>query len=122
MVVRTWRRYFLMWRAAAGRARPRNDRRRYRNGVFPQPCLGNGAPLLVFAALVVATHPRSDLLADRADADVGFLATLHFAERGLFRTRGRCVYRFGAALGYPVPRSARIFDFFPRGNVRAQLG
>src|SRR5262245_2313403 len=111
MAGRTWKRCFSTWRAAAGRARPPNDTGRYWNGVFAQSCRRNGATLLVSAALVLAAHSRPDLLADRADADVGFSTDLYFAERRIFRAGQRRVHRRGPTVGYPVSWSARVLDF-----------
>ena len=71
-------------------------------------------------ALVLAAHARPDLLAGRADADVGLSAALRFAERRLLRAGRRHVHRRGAAVGHPVPRPARVFDLVSRGDVRAQ--
>ena len=91
MDARRWKRCSSTWRAAAG-ARPRNDRPRasscpsaasrsasntaFRGAASPPWCA-----LLVSAALVLAARARPDLLADRADADVGLPAALCDAER-----------------------------------------
>src|ERR1019366_3326824 len=118
---RRWKTCFSTWRAGAGSiARRRNERPRFRRRIFRQSRGRHGAALLVSAALVLAAHPRPDLLADRADADVGLPAALRLAECRLLRARRRRVHRLGAALGYPVPRPARIFDLVSGGNVRAQ--
>src|SRR6476660_5384259 len=90
MAARHWKKCSLTLRADGDKARPRNEQeprdhpRRYRCELLAQPRLRHGAALLVPAAFVVATHSRSDLLADGADADVGFSAALHFTERGIF--------------------------------------
>src|SRR6478672_136068 len=98
---RRLKKYSSMWRAAGGAARPYDDRQRYRYGIFIQSRCRDGSALLVSVTVVVAAHSRSDLLANRANADVGFSAGLHFAERRIFCSRQRSVHRLGAAMGYP---------------------
>src|SRR5664280_3756515 len=88
---------------------------------FHQSRARHGAALLVSAALVLAARARPDLLADGADADVGLPATLRVAERRAVRAHQRRVHRRGAVVGYSIPRSARIFDFVPGGDVRCLL-
>src|SRR4051812_7172554 len=68
-----WKKCFWMWRADAS-ARPRDERRR--GDVFAAPRRRDGAALLVSVALVLRAADRADLLADRADADVGLSADL----------------------------------------------
>src|SRR6202043_2290408 len=63
----------------------------------------DGAALLVSLALLLAAYDRADLLAGRADADLGLLAALRGAKRRLFCTRGRHFHRRGAAMGHPLP-------------------
>ena len=119
---RRWRRCSSTSRAdAANIARPRNDRQRQRPRFFRQSRRRHGAALLVSAALVLAARARPDLLADGADADVGLPAALRDAERRVVRARDRRVHRRGAAVGYSVPRPARIFDFVPGGDVRRTI-
>src|SRR5664280_1004550 len=122
MDARPWRKCSSTWRADARTiARPRNDRQRQRPRPFHQSRARHGAALLVSAALVLAARARPDLLADGADADVGLPATLRVAERRAVRAPQRRVHRRGAIVGYSIPRSARIFDFVPGGDVRCLL-
>ena len=50
----------------------------------------------------------------------GFLQVYVSQNAGFFAQRRRRLHRRGAAVGYSVPRPARLFDFVSRGNVRAQ--
>src|SRR5580704_4081235 len=127
-----WKRCFSMWRAAAPMsARPPNERAARR---APRPRARPFAPavtllatdrrndraLLVSVTLIVAAAPGIDLLAGGADADVGLSAALHRSERRLLRPRRRHLHRRRAAVGYPVPRPARLLGLVPRGDVVAQ--
>src|SRR5665213_4262235 len=102
--------------AAAATARRRDDQQRRRPRLLVQPRALHGAPLLVFAALVLAARARPDLLADRADADVGLPAALRVAERRAVRAHGRSFHRRGAAVGYSIPRPARLLDLISGGD------
>src|SRR5882757_10542904 len=73
----------------------------------------DGAAPLVSAQLVLATRARPDLLAGRADADVGLPAAVRLAELRLLHESGRHLHRRGDAVGHSVPRPARILDFVP---------
>ena len=68
----------------------------------------------------LAAPDRADLLAGRADADVGLPADLSRRAGEHVRARRRRAHRRGAAVGHPVPRAARILDLVPRGDVCAQ--
>src|SRR4026209_1517480 len=109
-----------MWRAAGVTRRRRNEHAR--SLLLPKPYRRDDPPLLVSLALVVAAHPRPDLLARGADADVGLPPALRLAECELLRASRRRLHRRSAAVGHPVPRPARLFDLLPRGNVLAQHG
>src|SRR5947209_4053476 len=112
MAAAIWRRCSSTSPAApAKRGRPRDD-----GAIAGTRCVlaasrrCNGAPPLVSAQLVLAARARSDLLAGRADADVGLSATIRLAELGLLHEGGRHFHRGGDAVGHPVPRSARLLD------------
>src|SRR3954470_17677706 len=112
-----WKKCFWMWRADAS-ARPRDERRR--GDVFAAPRRRDGAALLVSVALVLRAADRADLLADRADADVGLSADLPRRADQPLCARRRRVDRRRDAVGRPVPRAARLLDLVPRRNVVAQ--
>src|SRR3954451_10175982 len=119
-----WKRYFSTSRAAP-RMRPRDewrDPRRCRRDhhVLARACCRDGAALLVPVALVLRAVDRTDLLADRADADVGLPADLSRRPVEHAGARGRRVHRRSTALGYPVPRPARVLGLVSRRDVRAQ--
>src|SRR5258706_8337345 len=80
----------------------------------------DGAAPLVSAQLVLAARARPDLLACRADADVGLPAAVRLAELQLLHESGWHLHRRGDAVGHSVPRPARILDLIPRGDVCAQ--
>ncbi len=102
-------------------ARPRNERAcRKRVCLFAAARRRDDAALLVSVALVVAAADRACLLADSANGHLGLPAILHRAERRLLRARRRHLHRRRAALGYFVPRPARLFDFVHGGDVGAQ--
>src|SRR6185437_671088 len=114
MAVKRWKKFSSTLRAAAAdNTRPRNEQSGHRSWFLAQPRRRDGAPLLVSAALVLAAHSRSRLLADGADADVGLFAALRVAKRRVLRARRRRVHRFRAAMGHPVPRPTRVFDLIP---------
>src|SRR5664279_2223835 len=101
MAAKRWKKSSSTWRAvAATNTRRCHERRRHRRRFFTQSRRRDGATLLVPAALVLAAHSRPDLLAGRADADVGLPAALRIAECRLLRARRRRVYRLGAAVGH----------------------
>src|SRR5665811_1484726 len=123
MGARPWKTCFSTWRAGAGSiARRRNERPRYRRRIFRQSRCRHGAALLVSAALVLAAHSRSDLLAGRADADVGLPAALRVAECRLLRARRRRVHRLGAAVGHSVPRQLGFSISFLEEMYARNLG
>src|SRR3974390_499334 len=100
---RRWKRGVSTWRAG-GRpiVRSRNEQQRRRCELLAQPRQRDGTALLVPAALVLAAHSRPNLLADRADANVGLPAALRDAERRSVRAGRRRVHRRGAVVGYPL--------------------
>src|SRR3954454_17330565 len=102
-----WKKCFSMWRADAS-ARPRNER--HRGDVFAAPRRRDGAALLVSVALVLRAPDRADLLADRADADVGLPADLSRRADQPLCTRRRRTHRRRDAVGCPVSRTARLLD------------
>src|ERR1700730_11136457 len=88
--------------------------------VFRRSGLGDAAALSLSAAQLVATHPGADLLADLADADLGFHEPVSLPQQqlclpGLWRAARR-----GYAVGRLVPRPARPDDVVPRGDVGPQ--
>src|SRR5947208_17086200 len=113
-----WRKCFSMSRAGAI-ARRRNERARAA-GVLAAPCGRDGAALLVSVALVVRAADRADLLADRADADVGLPANLSRWPGEPLCARRRRAGRRGDAVGHSVSRAARILHLVSRRDVRAQ--
>src|ERR1041385_7168016 len=80
------RRCFSMSRADAS-VRPRNERSGA--GVLAAPRYRDGAALLVSVALVLRAADRADLLAGRADADVGIPADLSRRTNQPLRPRRR---------------------------------
>src|SRR3954454_8789488 len=122
MAAAIWRRCSSTSLAApAKRGRPRDDGAiAGARCVLAAPSRRNGAPPLVSAQLILAAGARPDLLAGGADADVGLSATVRVAELRFLHEGGRYIHRRGDAVGYPVPRPARILDFFPRRNVCPQ--
>src|SRR3954471_22254690 len=105
-----WRKCFSTSRAAAT-ARQRDERSPA--GFLHSPSRRDGAALLVSVALLVLPPDRADLLADRADADVGLPADLSRWPGEPLRARRRRAGRRGDALGHPVSRAARIFHLVP---------
>src|SRR5579884_1616658 len=118
-----WKKFSWMWPAGAhakARQSQRNDRGRLSDGPIVLAHRRNGASLLVSLAFVLAARARPDLLADRADADVGFPADVRRAKCRLLCPRRRRVHRLRAVVGYPVPRATRLLDLIFGGDVRPQ--
>src|SRR5436190_7218064 len=115
MAAAIWRRCFSTSSAApAKRGKPRDDGAiAGTRCVLAAPCRCHGAAPLVSAQLVLAARARPDLLAGRADADVGLPAAVRLAELRLLHESGRHLHRRGDAVGHPVPRPARILDLIP---------
>src|SRR6266436_7883199 len=95
---------------------------RYREGprVFRRPGLGDAAALSLSVAQLVAAHSRADLLADLADADLGFHEPVSLRQQQLCLP---CLWRAargGHVVGRAVPRPARPLDVVSRGDVGAQ--
>src|SRR5215213_10217783 len=113
-----WKTYSSMSRGAEEkRARRRNERFRARPG-RPDRVLAtargrHGAALLVSFAILLGPADGADLLARRADVDVGLPADLSREECRLFRSGGRYVHRRRVALGHPLPGPARLFHLVP---------
>src|SRR6516165_6565003 len=117
-----WKMCFSTSRAAAAKApgRSRNDHRAASNNrllacprsrrVLADAGRRHGVALLVFAALVVATRARPDLLADRADVHVGLPADLHRQDERHAGARRADLHRRGDAVGHPVSRPTRVLD------------
>src|SRR3954471_13926162 len=103
---RRWRRFFLTWPEPVA-SRRRNAPRRRLPQRLPPPHRRDGAALLVSLALVLAARRRPDLLAGRADADVGIPAALSRRPAEPRGAGGRRIHRRGAAVGHPVPRPDR---------------
>src|SRR5436189_2674940 len=103
---------------AGANARQRNERSSA--DVFAAPGRGDGAALLVPVALVVRAPDRADLLADRADADVGLSADLSRRPNEPLRARRRRADRRRDAVGHPVPRPAWVLDLVSGRDVVAQ--
>src|SRR5579871_2309400 len=123
----TWRAAVPTWVRPRGERDERNETR-HAQAPFSSPACREGqgggrnfgAPgrrddpaLLVSPPVVMAAAPRAHLLADGADADLGFPAALCRPECGLFRTRRWHFHRRGAVVGHPVPRPARLLDLVP---------
>src|SRR5690349_16086573 len=112
MAAAIWRRSFSTSPVApASLARRRNERAIGGTIViFAAPGRRDGVAPLVPAQFVVAARARPDLLAGRADVDVGLSAKLRIAELRLLHACSRHVHRRGDAVGHPVSRSARFLD------------
>ena len=103
-------------------ARPRNEHARATpaSNFSAQPRRRHGAALLVSAALVLAAHPRPDLLADGADADVGLPADLRRAERRLLRAAPAACSSARCCCGTSCSAASSAFRFrFSRRCRRA---
>src|SRR5882672_2319111 len=83
----------------AKRGRPRDDGAPAGTRcVLAAPCRCAAAALLVSAPFVVAARTRPDLLARRADADVGLPAAVRLAELRLLHEGARHLHRRGDAV------------------------
>ena len=91
---------------ARAAARPRNERHALSH-FLRNRVAAHGAALLVSAALVVAAHSRSDLLAGGADADVGLPA-----DSTCRRTRGFFARAGGVFIG-----AVLLWDILFRGQL-----
>src|SRR5581483_6407827 len=100
------RKCFSTSRAGVNTARWRNEPARRAGRIFAAAHRRDGAALLVSAALVLGAPHRADLLARRADADVGFPADLPVAADEYLRAHRRRAGRRGAVVGHPVSRPA----------------
>src|SRR5882724_10827177 len=111
------KRCFSTLRADCG---PSWSRSRERPRVFRRSGLGDAAALSLSAAQLVATHPGADLLADLADADLGFHEPVSLPQQQLCLPRLWRAARRGHVVGRAVPRPARPLDVVSRGDVGAQ--
>src|SRR5437764_15001225 len=111
-----WKKCFSMSRAGVI-ARRRNEGC-CTASVLAAPRRRDGAALLVSVALVVRAADRADLLADRADADVGLPANLSCGPGEPLRARRRRAGRRGDAVVHPVPRDARLLHLVSGSDVR----
>src|SRR5262245_10954303 len=88
--------------------------------VFRRSGLGDAPALSLSAAQLVAAHPGADLLADLADADLGFYEPVSLQQQQLCLPRFWRAARRGHVVGRLVPRPARPDDVVSRGNVGPQ--
>src|SRR5262252_8751898 len=82
--------------------------------------MGDAAALSLSAAQFVAAYARAALLADPADADLGFHEPVPLRQQQLRVPRLWRAARGGHAVGCAVPASARPFDVISRRDVGAQ--
>src|SRR6266478_2730018 len=99
---------------------PRWSRSREGPRVFRRSGLGDAAALSLSAAQLVAAHPGADLLADLADADLGFHEPVSLRQQQLCLPRLWRAAGCGHVVGRTVPRPARPLDVVSRGDVGTQ--
>src|SRR6266446_7538060 len=88
--------------------------------VFRRSGLGDAAALSLSVAQLMAAHPGADLLADLADADLGFHEPVSLRQQQLCLPRLWRAAGCGHVVGRAVPRPARPLDVVSRGDVGTQ--
>src|SRR6516162_9605534 len=91
-----------------------------RSRLFARSRLGDAAALPLSAAQLVAACPGADVLADPADADLGFHEPVSLCQQQLRLPRLWRAARGGDAVGCAVSRPARPVDVVSRRDVGAQ--
>src|ERR1700730_5658270 len=117
MAAPTSKRCFSTSRADRG---PSWSRCREGPRVFRRSGLGDAAPVSLYPPQFLAAHPGAHLLANLADADLGFYEPVPLRQQQLCLPRVWRAARRGYAVGRLVSGPARPDDVVSRGDVGAQ--